>query len=105
MRVSARMHGSAVIPRLSINRSNRFLFVQAVDDDARKTIASVHTKTFEKAEKAVVKSDAAYEAGQALAKSLLALGITKAVSDRGRFKYLGRVMKFVEGVRVGGIQI
>lgn len=40
-RVRAKVHGSAVRPRISVFRSNRGIFAQLIDDDAGVTLASV----------------------------------------------------------------
>lgn len=103
-RVSANIVGTKEVPRISIFRSNKYLFAQVIDDSAEKTVASIHTKSFEKQD-GVKKIDASHEAGKALAAIMKEKKITKAIVDRSRFRYQGRVLMFVEGVREGGIQI
>ena len=103
-RISANIVGTKDIPRISIFRSNKYLFAQVIDDSSEKTVASIHTKKLE-SKNNVKKSDASFEAGKELASLMKSKKIEKAVVDRGRFHYQGRVQKFVEGVREGGIQI
>ena len=40
LRVRAKFHGTAERPRLSISRSNKHLFVQAIDDERAVTLFS-----------------------------------------------------------------
>ncbi len=100
-RVSANIVGSAVRPRISVYRSSKHMYAQAIDDSARVTLCSVHTKQAEKAKK----SDQAFAVGKKLAELLKAKNITQAVFDRGANTYLGRVQKLAEGLRDGGIQV
>ena len=39
-RISSNIHGTSDCPRISIFRSSRFIYAQAVDDAARKTIST-----------------------------------------------------------------
>ncbi len=103
-RVSANIVGSSDVPRISIFRSNKYLFAQVIDDASEKTLASIHTKSIE-SKTSVTKSDASFEAGKALAVILKDKKLVKAIFDRGRFHYQGRVKRFAEGVREGGIII
>jgi large subunit ribosomal protein L18 len=103
-RVSYNIVGTGDMPRISISRSNRYIFVQAIDDNASATVASIHTKNYE-ANGNKSKSDSSFEAGRDLAQKLKSLGISKAIIDRGRFHYQGRVKRFVEGLRDSGMKI
>ena len=101
-RVRARIRGSAERPRLSVYRSNRGVFVQLIDDDSGRTLASVSwteadlrkLKPMEQAEKA----------GKLLAERAKAKGVDSAVFDRGGYQYHGRVKALAEGAREGGLQ-
>jgi len=103
-RVSANIRGTADAPRVAIYRSNRFVYSQAIDDVARKTLASANTVKIESTG-SQTKTASAKECGSLLAKILKEKGISKAIIDRSRFNYLGRVMSFVDGLREGGIQV
>ena len=46
-RVRGSISGSALLPRLTIFKSNKYLSAQAVDDVNGVTLASVHSKTME----------------------------------------------------------
>lgn len=109
VRVRAKARGSAVRPRLSVFRSNRFLYAQLINDDEGKTLVSVSTaaaadgKSGDKAAGAK-KSDAARAAGEALAKKAGELGIKEVVFDRGSYRYHGRIKSIAEGARAGGLK-
>lgn len=103
MRVRANIWGTGERPRISVYRSNMYVYAQAIDDEARKTLAASSTVT--KEEKKLKKSDAAKEAGKALAKKLIEKNIKAGVFDRNKYAYNGRVKLFAEGLREGGLQI
>ena len=100
-RVSANITGTAERPRISVYRSARYVYVQAIDDSTRKTLCAVHSKSIEKAKK----SDMAFEAGKKLGTLMIEKKITAAVFDRGAYTYLGRVKRLAEGLRESGIQV
>lgn len=99
-RVRAKIQSAPGRPRLSIFRSNKYTYAQVIDDEKGKTIFSVSTMNVKG-----VKSKTAGEMGEEIAKKAKELGISSMVSDRGHYKYHGRVKSVVEGVRSGGIKI
>ena len=100
-RVRAKVHGSAVRPRISVFRSNRGIFAQLIDDDAGVTLASVQWT--EDALKSFKPMEQANEAGKLLAARAKDAGIDTAVFDRGGYQYHGRVKALAEGAREGGL--
>lgn len=100
-RVRAKVHGSAVRPRISVFRSNRGIFAQLIDDDAGRTLASVQWT--EDALKSLKPMEQATEAGKLLASRAKDAGIDTAVFDRGGYQYHGRVKALAEGAREGGL--
>jgi large subunit ribosomal protein L18 len=100
-RVRAKVHGSAVRPRISVFRSNRGIFAQLIDDDAGRTLASVQWT--EEALRSLKPMEQATEAGKLLASRAKAAGIDTAVFDRGGYQYHGRVKALAEGAREGGL--
>ena len=100
-RVRAKVHGSAVRPRISVFRSNRGIFAQLIDDDAGVTLASVQWT--EDALKSLKPMEQATEAGKLLASRAKDAGIDTAVFDRGGYQYHGRVKALAEGAREGGL--
>lgn len=104
MRVSRNIRGTADRPRISVYRSSKFIYAQAIDDEKRVTVCSSTSKKLESKEKAN-KATQAKQTGVALGKALLEKKINKAVFDRGVYTYLGRVKQLAEGLREAGIQI
>jgi large subunit ribosomal protein L18 len=100
-RVRAKVHGSAVRPRISVFRSNRGIFAQLIDDDAGRTLASVQWT--EEALRSLKPMEQAEEAGKLLAARAKDAGIDTAVFDRGGYQYHGRVKALAEGARQGGL--
>ncbi|MBE2318045.1 50S ribosomal protein L18 [Solirubrobacter sp. CPCC 204708] len=100
-RVRAKVHGSAVRPRISVFRSNRGIFAQLIDDDAGVTLASVQWT--EEALRSLKPMEQATEAGKLLASRAKDAGIDTAVFDRGGYQYHGRVKALAEGAREGGL--
>ena len=102
-RVRAKVHGSAVRPRISVFRSNRGIFAQLIDDDAGRTLAAVNWTEADL--KSLKPMEQASRAGQLLAERAKAAGVESAVFDRGGYQYHGRVKAFAEGVREGGLTV
>jgi large subunit ribosomal protein L18 len=100
-RVRAKVHGSAVRPRISVFRSNRGIFAQLIDDDAGVTLASVQWT--EESLRTLKPMEQATEAGKLLASRAKDAGIDTAVFDRGGYQYHGRVKALAEGAREGGL--
>jgi large subunit ribosomal protein L18 len=100
-RVRAKVHGSAVRPRISVFRSNRGIFAQLIDDDAGVTLASVQWT--EESLRTLKPMEQATEAGKLLASRAKDAGVDTAVFDRGGYQYHGRVQALAEGAREGGL--
>jgi len=100
-RVSMNIIGTAEKPRISVYRSAKYVYIQAIDDITEKTLCAVHSKTVTNAKKA----EEAFETGKKLGLTLKEKNITKAVFDRGPYTYLGRVQRLAEGLREAGIQV
>lgn len=101
-RTRAKIKGSGSVPRLSVARSNRYIFAQAINDDKAETIAYVSEKDLK--EKTGTKSEKAKKIGIIMAEKLKKAKIEKIIFDRGSFRYHGRVMALAEGLREGGLK-
>lgn len=99
-RVRAKISGTDKRPRLSASRSNRYMYLQLVNDEKNETIASVHSK---KIDKKGNKVEISFEAGKLIAAKAKENNIKEIVFDRGGRKYHGRVKAVAEGIREEGI--
>ncbi|MDD5043583.1 MAG: 50S ribosomal protein L18 [Patescibacteria group bacterium] len=101
-RIRSIVIGTADRPRLSVFRSLKHFYLQLIDDNAGKTLASVSDKEIKAKGKKPM--EIALELGKLLAKKALAAGIKEAVFDRGGYKYHGRVKAVADGAREGGLK-
>ncbi|AEE17688.1 50S ribosomal protein L18 [Treponema brennaborense] len=101
--IRKRIFGTAERPRMTVTRSNCNLFVQIIDDDAGKTLASI--STLEK-EFASLKPnmDGAAKLGEAMGKRLADKNIKTVVFDRNGYLYHGVVKALADGTRKAGIE-
>ncbi len=108
-RVRALIQGTAVRPRLVVNRSNRYISAQLIDDAKGSTFFSVTNAG--RAKKGAVakatgkKSEQAFALGEAIAKKAIEKGIAQVVFDRRSYQFHGRVKSFAEGAKKGGLKI
>ncbi len=101
-RVRAKITGIAARPRLSVDRSNKHLAVQLIDDAAHKTIMGLNTMTIKEGKTKVEKSIAL---GTKLAQKALEKNIKMATLDRGQFRFGGRIKAFTEAANKAGLKI
>ncbi|MGO9872337.1 MAG: 50S ribosomal protein L18 [Acidimicrobiia bacterium] len=104
-RVRKKVLGTAARPRLAVFRSNKHIYVQAIDDIAGRTVASASTMESDQRSGATATVDAATQVGRLIAERVQAVGITSVVFDRGGFKYHGRVAAVADGARAAGLQL
>ena len=104
LRVRAGISGTAERPRLSVFKSNKYTYVQLIDDDAQKTIASASTRAAASKTK-TENTKNVVNLGEAIAKKASEKGIKKAVFDRGRYKYHGVIKLIVQEARKNGLTI
>lgn len=90
------------MPRLSVFRSNEYIYAQIIDDTMGKTIVGVSEKALGKTKGN--KTEKAKELGVQIAKLAVEKKIKSVVFDKGSYKYHGRVKALAEGAREGGLQ-
>jgi large subunit ribosomal protein L18 len=104
-RVRKKVLGTAARPRLAVFRSNKHIYVQAIDDIAGRTVASASTMESAQRSGSTATVDAATQVGKLVGERVKAAGITTVVFDRGGFKYHGRVAAVADGARAAGLQL
>lgn len=100
-RVRANISGSVTLPRVSIFKSNRTIYVQAIDDVNGATLCASSGKTLGlKANKA----DAA-KLAKDFAEKLKSAKISEVVFDRNGYLYHGVIASFADALRENGIKL
>ncbi|AUZ35484.1 50S ribosomal protein L18 [Arthrobacter sp. PGP41] len=105
LRIRKRISGTAVRPRLVVNRSARHVFVQVVDDTKGMTVASASTLEADLRAFDGDKTAKAKRVGELVAERAKAAGIEAVVFDRGGNKYHGRIAAVADGAREGGLSL
>ncbi len=98
-KIRAKVSGSIERPRVSVFKSNKYLYAQLIDDNTGKTLLSSSGLKV----KAATKTEQAKAVGSDLAKQAKAQKIEKVVFDRGGYIYTGRVKALAEALREGGL--
>jgi large subunit ribosomal protein L18 len=104
-RVRKKIMGTAGRPRLAVFRSNKHIYVQAIDDVAARTVASASTTEASLRGGPTSTVDAAKQVGRLVGERLKEAGVTTAVFDRGGFRYHGRVAAVADGAREAGLEL
>ncbi len=102
-RVSSKITGTALRPRLTVFKSHKNISVQAVDDINGKTIAAA--STLEKDMAGVKRSlEGGKAVGKAVAERLQAARVKTVIFDRNGYSYHGIVKAVAEGARESGLE-
>lgn len=98
-RVRGKIFGTVSKPRVSVFRSNKYFYAQAIDDERGITLASVDGKKLGLSNN---KSDVAKIALE-FSKNLKSVGISNVIFDRNGYLYHGVVANFADSLRENGI--
>jgi large subunit ribosomal protein L18 len=104
-RVRKNLMGTAERPRLAVFRSNKHIYVQAIDDIAGRTVASASTVEADLRGGSTATVEAARQVGRLVGERAKSAGIDTVVFDRGGFKYHGRVAAVADGAREAGLKV
>ncbi|OVE80686.1 50S ribosomal protein L18 [bacterium K02(2017)] len=99
-RVRKKISGTTERPRLSVFRSNRYLYAQIIDDSTMKTLVSGNTL---KDNKGSNKSSAA-ALGKLVGDKAIEQKIDSVIFDRGCNKYHGVIKELADGARETGLK-
>lgn len=99
-KIRTKVSGTRERPRLSIFRSNQFIYAQIIDDSTSKTLVSAS----DMASKTGTKTERANAVGTEVAKLAGTKGIKKVVFDRNGFKYTGRIKALADQARASGLE-
>jgi large subunit ribosomal protein L18 len=99
-KIRVKVAGTEARPRLSVFRSNKFIYAQVINDLVGKTLAQASDIKIIKG----TKTERAKEVGRAIAEACKGLKITQVVFDRNGFKYTGRIKLVADEARAGGLK-
>jgi large subunit ribosomal protein L18 len=91
--IRKKLSGTPERPRITVYKSNRRTYVQAIDDVGGATLASAN------------KVADMESIGERIGERLKAKKITAAVFDRNGYRYHGKVKAIADGARKAGIQL
>lgn len=102
------LSGTAARPRLSVFKSNKYIYAQLIDDVAGHTLASASTMDTALVKASSLEStaglDAAKVVGAQVAKKALEKGIDTIVFDRSGYIYHGKVKALADAAREAGLK-
>jgi large subunit ribosomal protein L18 len=101
-RVREKIRGTDARPRLSVFRSNKYLYAQVISDETGRTLAAASTL---KTGGAGVTIEKAKKLGTEIASRCKAAGIGRVVFDRAGYRYHGRIKALADAAREAGLQI
>ena len=107
-RIRSKIVGTAQKPRQTVERTNKYLYIQLVDDSKQITLMSANDvkirKELKKSE-TLTKTESVVKATEQLLAQMKKAKITTVVFDRGQYKYHGRVKAVAETLRNNGIKV
>lgn len=99
-RIRKIVKGTPSRPRLAVFRSNKYMYVQVIDDVNNATLLSANDKGHKKG---VSRIESAKKLGEEIATKCSEKKIKTVVFDRGGYNYHGRVKQVAEGARSKGL--
>jgi large subunit ribosomal protein L18 len=105
LRIRKRLSGSKDMPRMTVFRSNKQIYVQFVNDLDSSTLLAISSLEKEIAEKKnITKTEQAKLVGKLAAEKSKEAGITNVIFDRNGYLYHGRVKALADAAREGGLK-
>ncbi len=98
-RIRSKIEGTSDRPRLAVFKSNKFIYVQLIDDSKGSTIGAADSKLI-KADNQIEK---AKKVGESIANIAKEKGVSKVVFDRGGFRYAGAIKELADSARSAGL--
>jgi large subunit ribosomal protein L18 len=90
-RIRGRIAGSALVPRFTVFRSNKFIYAQLINDAKGVTLAEA-------------RGEDAKAVGEQIAQKAKKARIRAVVFDRSGYKFHGKVEKLAQAAREGGLK-
>jgi len=104
-RIRGKISGTSDRPRVYVFKSNKYIYLQAFDDETGQVVAAASTfeKEFRDKNKNTRNIDASKSLGEIMAKRLKQKKKTDIIFDRGIYPYHGCVKALAESMRKGGL--
>lgn len=101
--IRKRVEGTAQKPRLTVFKSNKYMYMQAIDDSRGLTLAQASSleTAFKDLKRGV---EGAARLGEEMGKRLKEKDINAVVFDRNGYLYHGVIKSMADGARKAGIQ-
>lgn len=99
-RVRGKIFGSEILPRLTVFKSNKHFYAQAIDDNTGTTLASADGRKLG----LKVNQEDVKKIATEMAKNLASKNIETVVFDRNGYLYHGVVASFADALREAGIK-
>src|SRR3989338_917755 len=99
-KIRVKIKGTSERPRLTVFRSNKFIYAQVIDDTTMKTLVQASDIKMKKG----TKTEHAKEVGKMIAEACLKAKIKIVVFDRNGFKYTGRIKLVADEARASGLK-
>jgi len=105
-RIRKKISGTPDKPRVIVNRSNRYLYIQAIDDTSGTVLAAASTleKDFKEKNKVTKNMKASESLGKLAAQRIKKKKIKTIVFDRGIYPYHGRIKILADAMRKEGLK-
>lgn len=90
-------------PRISVFRSNKYIYAQLIDDAKGHTLVAASSKEEAVTSQQIPKTEASKLVGKMLAERAIAAGVKDVVFDRSGYLYHGRIKNLADGAREAGL--
>lgn len=101
-RVRSKILAKKTLPRLTVFRSNQYIYAQIIDDSKGKTLVSVSEKEIKDSNN-LNKAQRAEEVGKIIARKARSRKIKNVVFDKGAYRYHGRIKALADSARKEGL--
>ncbi len=101
--IRKKIFGTSSEPRMSVFRSNKYMYVQVIDDTTGKTLASASSLAYDH-DKFKLNKVTCEKVGEEIALKLLKLKIDTVVFDRNGFLYTGKIKHLADSARKNGLK-
>ena len=102
-RIRKKIKGTSDRPRLSVFRSNKYIYAQIIDDVEGKTIASASSSQNDGKQSAANKVSAA-AVGKLVAEKAIEKKINSVVFDRNGYRFHGVIKEIADSARNAGLK-